>query len=60
MRRIVRNKRQEKRMSKYIKSMLALGLVAGLAACAKAPEEEYVVVEPEPISMEPSYTGKYK
>ena len=47
-------------MSKYIKSMLALGLVAGLAACAKAPEEDYVVVEPEPISVEPTYTGKYK
>ena len=47
-------------MSKYIKSMLALGLVAGLAACATAPEEAYVVVDPEPISVEPTYTGTYK
>ncbi|MCM2560545.1 hypothetical protein M8745_00160 [Lutimaribacter sp. EGI FJ00014] len=60
MRRFVQNKKQEKRMSKYIKSMLALGLVAGLAACAQPAEEEYVVVEPEPISVEPTYTGKYK
>lgn len=47
-------------MSKYIKSMLALGLVVATAACARAPEEEYVVVEPEPISVEPVYTGKFK
>lgn len=47
-------------MSKSIKSMLALGLVATVAACAQPPQEEYVVVEPEPISVEPTYTGKYK
>lgn len=46
-------------MSKTVKSVLALGLVAFLAACAEK-EEEYVVVEPEPISSEPVYTGKYK
>ncbi|WP_170222764.1 hypothetical protein [Marimonas lutisalis] len=46
-------------MSKAIKSVLALGLVAFVAACAQQ-EEEYVVVEPEPISVEPTYTGKYK
>lgn len=46
-------------MSKAVKSVLALGLVALAAACAQ-PEEEYVVVDPEPISVEPTYTGKYK
>ena len=47
-------------MSKSIKSVLALGLVAFIAACAQQAEEEFVVVEPEPISTEPAYTGKYK
>ncbi len=46
-------------MSKAIKSVLALGLAAFVVACAQ-PEEEYVVVDPEPISVEPTYTGKYK
>lgn len=49
-------------MSKTIKSIVALGLLAGIAACAQqqAQPEEFVVVEPEPISVEPVYTGKYK
>jgi hypothetical protein len=47
-------------MSKSIKVMFAVGLVATVAACAQAPVEEYVVVEPAPISAEPVYTGKYK
>ena len=48
-------------MSKSIKAVLALGLVAFVAACADtAPVEDYVVVDPEPISEEPTYTGKYK
>jgi hypothetical protein len=46
-------------MSKAIKSILGLSLFAFVAACAQ-PEEEYVVVDPEPISVEPVYTGKYK
>lgn len=46
-------------MSKTVKSILALGLAALVVACAQ-PEEEYVVVDPEPISTEPVYTGKYK
>ena len=46
-------------MSNCFKTVLALGLVAALAACA-LQEEEYVVVEPEPISVEPVYNGKYK
>ncbi len=47
-------------MSKSLKLIAALGLVASVAACAQQQEEEYVVVDPEPISVEPVYTGKYK
>ena len=46
-------------MSKSIKLLAAFGLIAAVAACAQQ-EEEYVVVEPEPVSTEPTYTGKYK
>ncbi len=46
-------------MSKSIKLLAMLGLVAGVAACA-TQEEEFIVVDPEPISVEPVYTGKYK
>ncbi|GAA4224454.1 hypothetical protein J4E08_00775 [Sagittula sp. NFXS13] len=47
-------------MSKSIKLLAMLSVVAGLSACAQQEEEEYVVVDPEPISIEPVYTGKYK
>lgn len=47
-------------MSKSLKLIAALGLVAAVAACAQQQEEEFVVVDPEPISVEPVYTGKYK
>ena len=48
-------------MSKSITFLAMLGLVAAVSACSRAPaEEEFVVVEPEPISIEPVYTGKYK
>ncbi|MFU8882391.1 MAG: hypothetical protein ACNA7Q_08480 [Rhodobacterales bacterium] len=46
-------------MSKSITTVFALSMVAFVAACAQK-QEEFVVVQPEPISMEPSYTGKYK
>ena len=46
-------------MSKSIKLLAAVGLLAAVAACAQQ-EEEFVVVEPEPISVEPTYTGKLK
>ena len=45
-------------MSKSIKLFAALSLVAGLAACGQQ-EEEVVVVDPEPITVEPVQTGKY-
>ncbi|WP_322865641.1 hypothetical protein U5922_005200 [Aquicoccus sp. G2-2] len=46
-------------MSKVILGLFALSLTTLVVACAQ-PEEEYVVVNPEPISVEPTYTGKYK
>ncbi len=48
-------------MSKSIKLLAMFGFVASLAACGQQQqEEEYVVVDPEPITVEPVYTGKYK
>jgi len=48
-------------MSKSLKLMAMFGLVAAVAACSSGQtEEEYVVVDPEPISVEPTYTGKFK
>lgn len=46
-------------MSKSIKILAMAGLLAAVAACAQQ-EEEFVVVTPEPISVEPAFTGKYK
>lgn len=48
-------------MSKTIKSVLALSFAVFVTACAQQEEEVYAVVDqPEPISAEPVYTGKYK
>ena len=47
-------------MSKSIKLLAMFGFVASLAACAQQEEEEFVIVEPAPMSTEPVYTGKYK
>ncbi len=47
-------------MSKSIKLLAMVALVAGVAACDNSRQEEFVVVEPEPISVEPTYTGKLK
>ena len=46
-------------MSKSIKLLAMLGLVGIIAACEQQ-QEEVVVVEPEPISEEPTFTGKFK
>ncbi|SIO31588.1 hypothetical protein SAMN05444722_1391 [Rhodovulum sp. ES.010] len=40
-------------MSKSIKALMALSLVAFVAACGQ--QEEVVYVEPEPIPAEPTY-----
>jgi hypothetical protein len=53
-----RYERQEYYMSKTLKSVLALGFIAVVAACAQPAEEEFVVVEP--VTVEPVQTGKYK
>tara|TARA_R110002095_G_scaffold180540_2_gene158018 strand:+ start:1062 stop:1205 length:144 start_codon:yes stop_codon:yes gene_type:complete len=47
-------------MSKSIKLIAAFGFIAAISACTSGQTEEYVIVEPEPISVEPTYTGKYK
>ncbi len=49
-------------MSKSIKFVALLGFVATVAACGSSgqTEEEFVVVDPEPITTEPTYTGKLK
>ncbi|MEC3860360.1 hypothetical protein VK792_03615 [Mesobacterium sp. TK19101] len=48
-------------MSKSIMLLAMAGLVAAVSACSRpAPQQEFVVVDPEPISIEPVYTGKYK
>lgn len=44
-------------MSKSGRIMLAMVVAATLAACAK---KETVVVPVEPVTVEPTYTGKYK
>jgi hypothetical protein len=46
-------------MSKSTKIVLALGLVALAAACAPKQEEVVYVDEPA-VTVEPTYTGKYK
>jgi len=47
-------------MSRIIKALLALGLVAGVAACAApAPEQEEIIfIEPAPITHDP-VSNKY-
>ncbi len=46
-------------MSKSTRIVLALGLVAFAAACAPKQEEIVYVDEPA-VTVEPTYTGKYK
>ena len=46
-------------MSKAIKFFTLASFVGLVAACG-SKEEEFIVVEPEPISVEPTFTGKYK
>ena len=55
----IRTERQEIWMSKSIKLLAWAGLLAGLAACAQPQEDMYVVVDPEPISVEPVFNSKY-
>jgi hypothetical protein len=54
------NRRQEKQMSTSIKFIAMAALLVTVAACARQTQDEFVVVDPEPISTEPAFTGKYK
>jgi len=51
-------------MSITAKSAVMLGLVVLAAACSRnvddAAVQEVVIIEPEPITVEPEFTGKYK
>jgi len=50
-------------MSKSIKSLFAVSLLALVAACGGANNagdvEEFVVIDPVPVTIEPTFTGKY-
>ena len=46
-------------MSQAIKFVVLVGFMGLVAACG-GRQEEIVVVDPEPISVEPTFTGKYK
>ncbi|MEL7166604.1 MAG: hypothetical protein AAFY52_11635 [Pseudomonadota bacterium] len=46
-------------MSKSIKVLGVLSLMVLAAACGRN-NEEVVIVDPEPISVEPTHTGKFK
>jgi hypothetical protein len=50
-------------MQKSIKSLFAVSLLALLAACGGANNagdvEEFVVINPVPVTIEPVFTGKY-
>ena len=45
-------------MSKILKALIALGLVAIVAACSSGTQEEIVIVEPTPLEAEP-VSGKF-
>ena len=48
-------------MSKNIKSLFAVSLLALVAACGAnnaGDVEEFVVIDPVPVSIEPTYSGK--
>lgn len=46
-------------MSKTVRALVAVSLVAFVAACAKKEEPVYVTEAPA-VSEAPVYTGKYK
>lgn len=47
-------------MSRSIKFFALAGFIGLVAACGNNQQDEFVVVDPEPISQEPTFTGKYK
>lgn len=49
---------KESRMSKSLKALIAVGLVAIVAACSSGTQEEIIIVEPAPLEAEP-VSGKF-
>ena len=54
-------------MSKTIMRLVLLASVVFVAACsqrastdAQAGQQEFVIVEPAPVSVEPAFTGNFK
>jgi hypothetical protein len=47
-------------MPQTLKLVAVLGVTAFLAACAGKQADDVVIIEQEPISQEPAFTGKYK
>ncbi len=47
-------------MSNTVRATLALYLVLFAAACAPKVDDQVVYVEEPTITVEPTYTGKYK
>lgn len=47
-------------MAKTFKLLAGLSLVGFLSACGGAQEEEIVLVDPQPIEADTTFTGKYK
>ncbi|UYP66855.1 hypothetical protein OIU14_10135 [Thalassobacter stenotrophicus] len=45
-------------MSKSLKALIAVGLVAIVAACSSGTQEEIIIVEPAPLEAEP-VSGKF-
>jgi hypothetical protein len=50
----------EQKMSNTICATLALYVVLFAAACAPKVEDQVVYVDEPTLSVEPTYTGKYK
>lgn len=46
-------------MFKGIRLLVLAGIIGAVSACAQK-DQDFLVVEPEPLSVEPVYTGKYK
>lgn len=47
-------------MSRFVQAILVLGLVATVAACSRAPEQEEIIfIEPAPISHD-VVSNKYR
>ncbi len=47
-------------MFKSLKALAAAALLVGVAACSQSDDvEEFVIVDPGPVTVEPTFNGKY-